>query len=182
MSWDGDRHHFLPAPAAGHTPERPYIGLFEALETVYAYSQESARLVLVKAFADTRQRSLALLDATTFNDAAYKTLFWQSNVAVPDPCDTLTAILAFRANFGAPTRVRFRLQVGATYATATDFVTADESDRPWSAAGDRDVLSQQVITSELDVSAVDVSALALRVEVSTYGPILPEWLMIVRSA
>lgn len=182
MSWDGDRHHFLPAPAVGHAPEHPYIGLFEALETVYAYSQESARIVLVKAFADTRQRSLDLLDATTLNDADYKTLFHQADVIVPDPCDTLTAILAFRANFGAPTRVRLRLTVGATTATATDFVTVDESGRPMAMAGDRDVLSQQVIASELDVAAVNVSSVVLKVEVSAYGPILPEWLMIVRSA
>lgn len=183
MSWDGDDHRFLPAPVVGHTPELPYLGLPEALSTVYAYSQETARVVMLKQFADTRRRSIDLLEATTIDAATYDYLYNQSTIPVAAPCDSISAVLAFRTYLGAPTRVRMRLTVNATTATATDIVTPDHTGLNPSILGDRDVLPQQVIVSQLRTTAESFSSPPLlQVEVSTYGPILPEWLMIVRNA
>lgn len=183
MSWDGDVHHFAPAPVVGHTPELPYLGLFEVLETVYAYSQESARIVYLHQFGDARRRGLAMLEACTiYNAAAGKTLFHQSSIALPEPTDMLTALLGFRTNFGAVTDVGLTLTVNTAEATETILTTPDETGKPIQMAGDRDVLDLHIVGSSLDVTSETLSSALLKVVVTTINPILPEWVMIVRSA
>lgn len=178
MAYDGGSHSFQPTPTVVHRPEHPYVGLESILRTVYAHSQESARILLVRPWPYAKRRSEATWLFDYLVQSEWVDLYDGDGVLIPRPCGSVTALLAFRP--GTDTTVSLRLTVGgSTSDEATETVSGGTVYDPM----DRDATPQQVVAATLDTSEADLSSsVALRVEAKATTPILPEWLIVFRTA